>query len=42
MHHIKPYGTGKGKKVRQSVTVDLHNCVLRNRETLNAPDRLTY
>ena len=42
VHHIRPYGTSKGRKTRQAVTVNLYNCVLRNRETLNAPDRLTY
>ena len=45
MHHIRPYGTSKGRKTRQSVAVNshnLHNHVLRNRETLNAPNRLTY
>ena len=42
VHHIRPYGTSKGRKTRQPANIDLHNCVLRNRETLNAPDRLTY
>ena len=42
VHHIRPYGTSKGKKSRQLVITESHKCVLRNRETLNAPDRLTY
>ena len=46
--HIRPYGTGKGRKTKEPANVVLHNLhnshnrVLRNRETLNAPDRLTY
>ena len=45
VHRIRPYGTSKGRKTRQPANVDLHNLhnhVLRNRETLNAPNRLTY
>ena len=42
VHHIRPYGTSKGRKTRQPINVNLYNHVLRNRETLNAPDRLTY
>ena len=45
VHHIRPYGTGKGRKTKQPSNVDLHNshnCVLRNRETLNSTNRLTY
>ena len=42
VHHTRPYGTSKGRKTRQPTTVNLHNRILRNRETLNAPDRLMY
>ena len=45
VHHIRPYGTGKGRKTTQPANAVLrnsHNRVLRNRETLNAPNRLTY
>ena len=45
VHHIRPYGTGKGRKTKQPANVDLHNLqnhVLRNRETLNVPNRLKY
>ena len=45
VHHIRPYGTGKGRKTKQPSNVDLHNShnhVLRNRETLNSPNKLTY
>ena len=42
VHHIRPYGTSKGMKAKQPANVDLHNHVLRNRETHNAPNRLTY
>ena len=45
VHHIRPYGTGKGRKTKQPSNVDshnLHNHVLRNREMLSAPNRLTY
>ena len=44
VHHIRPYGTGKGRKTRQPTNVVLHNShishnhVLRNRETLDAPN----
>ena len=39
VHHIRPYGTSKGRETRQPANVDSHNShnrVLRNRETLNA------
>ena len=42
VHHFTPYGTSKGRKTRQPVNANLYNHVLRNRETLNVPDRLTY
>ena len=42
VHHIRPYGMNKWRKDTQSATDNLHNCILRNRETLNAPNRLTY
>ena len=45
VHHIRPYGTSKGRKTRQLLNVDLHNLhnhVLRNRKTINAPNRLMY
>ena len=42
VHHIRPYGTSKGRKTRQPVNVNLYNRVLRKGETLNAPDRLMY
>ena len=35
VHHIRPYGTSKGRKTRQSVAINLHNLhnhVLRNTE----------
>ena len=40
VHHIRPYGTSKGRKTKQPSNVYLHNHVLRNR--VNAPNRLTY
>ena len=40
VHHIRPCGTSKGKETRQAVITESHNHVLRNRETLNALDRL--
>ena len=45
VHNIRLYGTGKGRKSKQPANVDshnLHNQVLRNRETLSAPNRLMY
>ena len=42
VHHIRPYGTSKGRKTRQPVNANSYNHVLTNRETLNAPDRLMY
>ena len=45
VHHIRSYGTSKGRKTKQPSNVDshnLHNRVLRNRETLNAPNGLMY
>ena len=42
VHHITPYGSSKGQKARQLIITESHNHVLRNRETLNAPDRLMY
>ena len=34
VHHIRPYGTSKGRKTRQPANVDSYDGVLRNRETL--------
>ena len=51
VHHIRPYGTGKSRKTKQPANVvshnsynlhNSHNRILRNRETLNAPNRLMY
>ena len=45
VHHIRPYGTSKGRKTKQPGNADshnLHNCILRNRETINASNRLMY
>ena len=45
VHHMRPYGTSKGRKTRQPANVNSHNshdCILRNGETLNSPNRLTY
>ena len=45
VHHIRHYGSGKGRKAKHPANVtlhNLHNCVLRNRETFSAPNRLMY
>ena len=41
-HANNLYGMSKARKSRFTVDVQSHNHVLRNRETLNVPDRLTY
>ena len=42
VHHIKPYGNAKHRKNMQSLTCESHSHILTNRETLQAPNRLTY
>ena len=42
VHHIRPYGKAKLRKNAQSPAHNSCNHILRNRETLQAPNRLTY
>ena len=42
VHHIRPYGNTKHRKNAQSPVHNSCNCNLKNRETLQAPNRLTY
>ena len=42
VHHIRPYGNAKYRKNAQSPAHNSCNHILRNREMLQAPNRLTY
>ena len=42
VHHIRPYGNSKHKKHMQSPVHNSPNRILRNRKTLQAPQRLMY
>ena len=42
VHHIRPYGNAKYRKNAQSQAHNSCNCILRNGETLQALNRLTY
>ena len=42
VHHIRPYGNAKHRKNTQLPVHNSCNHILRNRETLQAPNRLTY
>ena len=42
VHHIRPYGNTKHRKNAQSPAHNSCNHILRNREMLQAPNRLMY
>ena len=42
VHHTRPYGNAKHRKIAQSPAHDPSNCILGNRKMLQALNRLTY